>query len=63
MKLSTPRWWYRREGAPMPLTRFLLRPLSLVWAAATARRIAKGRPADLDLPVISVGNLTLGGTG
>ena len=50
MKLSTPRWWYRREGAPMPLTRFLLRPLSLVWAAATARRIAKGRPADLDLP-------------
>jgi len=47
----------------MPLTRFLLRPLSWLWAAATARRIARGRPADLDLPVISVGNLTMGGTG
>jgi len=63
MKLSTPRWWYRRAGAPMPLTRLLLRPLSHVWAAVTARRIASGRPADLDLPVISVGNLTMGGTG
>ena len=63
MKLSTPRWWYRRERAPMPLTRLLLRPLSLVWATVTARRIARGRPADLDLPVISVGNLTMGGTG
>ena len=42
MKLSTPRWWYRRERAPMPLTRLLLRPLSLVWATVTARRIARG---------------------
>jgi tetraacyldisaccharide 4'-kinase len=47
----------------MALTRFLLRPLSWIWATVTARRIARGRPVDLDLPVISVGNLTLGGTG
>jgi tetraacyldisaccharide 4'-kinase len=47
----------------MPLTRLLLRPLSWVWATAMARRIARGRPADLDLPVISVGNVTMGGTG
>jgi tetraacyldisaccharide 4'-kinase len=47
----------------MARTRFLLRPLSWLWASATARRIARGRPVDLDLPVISVGNLTLGGTG
>ncbi len=63
MKLSTPRWWYRRHGAPMGLTRLLLRPLSFVWASATARRIARGRPVDPGAPVISVGNLTLGGTG
>ena len=63
MKLSTPRWWYRRHGAPMPLTRLLLRPLSWIWAAVTARRIARARPAAVDLAVISVGNLTVGGTG
>jgi tetraacyldisaccharide 4'-kinase len=63
MKLSTPRWWYVRSGAPAPLTRALLRPISWVWAAATARRIARGRPVDPGVPVICVGNLTLGGTG
>lgn len=63
MKLSTPRWWYVRDGAPAPITRALLRPLSWVWARATARRIAKGRPVDPGAPVICVGNLTMGGAG
>lgn len=63
MKLSTPRWWYRREGGPAPLTRALLTPLSWIWAAATARRIAKARPATIGAPVICVGNLTAGGVG
>jgi tetraacyldisaccharide 4'-kinase len=63
MKLTTPRWWYVRRGAPAPLTRALLRPASWIWAAATASRIARGRPTDPGAPVICVGNLTLGGTG
>ncbi|WP_374573161.1 tetraacyldisaccharide 4'-kinase [Phenylobacterium sp.] len=63
MKLSTPRWWYVREGAPAPITRALLRPLSWIWAAATARRIARATPEDPGAPVICVGNLTMGGTG
>ena len=63
MKLSTPRWWYVRRGAPMPLTRALLRPLSWIWALATARRIAAARPFDPGVAVICVGNLTLGGSG
>ena len=40
-----------------------LTPVSWIWAAVTARRIAKGRPVDPGVPVICVGNLTLGGTG
>jgi tetraacyldisaccharide 4'-kinase len=63
VKLATPRWWYARHGAPAPVTRLLLRPLSWAWAAATARRIARATPADPGAPVICVGNLTLGGTG
>jgi tetraacyldisaccharide 4'-kinase len=67
MKLSTPEWWYRRgvsarQGA-MPSVRALLTPLSWVWAAATARRIARGRPVDPGVPVICVGNVTVGGAG
>jgi len=63
VKLSTPRWWYRREDRIAPVTRAVLTPLSWIWAAATARRLARGEPFDPGAPVICVGNLTLGGTG
>lgn len=63
MKLSTPRWWYVRDKAPGQVRRMLLTPLSWIWAAVTANRIAKTVPADGGVPVICVGNLTAGGTG
>jgi len=63
MKLSTPRWWYRRDRGHAPMTRLLLKPLSWIWAAATARRIARTLPVDAGVPVISIGNLTVGGSG
>lgn len=63
MKLATPRWWYVRSGAPAPLRRALLRPLSWAWAAVTARRIRRTIPVDVGVPVICVGNLTVGGAG
>jgi tetraacyldisaccharide 4'-kinase len=63
VKLATPRWWYVRRGAPAPVTRLLLRPISWIWALVTANRIARTRPFDPGPPVICVGNLTLGGTG
>ncbi|WP_296599124.1 tetraacyldisaccharide 4'-kinase [Phenylobacterium sp.] len=63
MKLSTPRWWYTRDGKTGAVARLLLTPLSWIWAAATARRIARGRAVDPGVPVICVGNLTVGGTG
>ncbi|MDB5439245.1 MAG: lpxK [Caulobacteraceae bacterium] len=62
MKLSTPRWWYRRKP-PAPITRLLLRPLSWIWAETTAAKLRRAKPLDPGIPVICVGNLTLGGTG
>lgn len=63
MKLGTPRWWYVRRGAPAPITRALLKPLGWLWAAATARKIAVATPVDTGVPVICIGNLTVGGAG
>ncbi len=63
MKLATPRWWYTRGRAPAPFSRVLLKPVSWIWAYATARRIARTVSFDPGLPVISVGNLTVGGSG
>ena len=62
MKLATPRWWYRREP-PGHVGRMALRPASWIWAAATARRVARPPRLDPGVPVISVGNLTVGGSG
>lgn len=63
MKLATPRWWYVRNGGPGGIARAVLTPLSWIWSAVTARRIAKAEPLDPGAPVICVGNLTVGGTG
>jgi tetraacyldisaccharide 4'-kinase len=63
MKLSTPRWWYVRDGAPGVVARMALTPLSWIWAGVTAARIARARPVDPGAPVICVGNVTVGGTG
>lgn len=61
MILTTPRWWYRREGGGA--ARLLLTPLSWIWAAATARRVARADGYDPGVPVVSIGNLTVGGSG
>ncbi|KJV42291.1 tetraacyldisaccharide 4'-kinase [Brevundimonas sp. KM4] len=63
MKLNTPRWWYVRDSNHVRMTRTALKPLGWVWAAVTARRIAKAVPVDPGCAVISVGNLTVGGSG
>ena len=63
MKLSTPRWWYRREADHARITRTALKPLGWLWAGVTARRIARATPVDPGCAVISVGNLTVGGSG
>jgi tetraacyldisaccharide 4'-kinase len=64
MKLATPEWWYRRDvRRGMPVTRALMTPVSWIWAAATARRIVNLEPSDPGVPVICVGNITMGGVG
>jgi len=63
MKLNTPRWWYVRDRDHARVTRSLLKPLGWIWAGVTARKIARTIPVDPGCAVISVGNLTVGGSG
>lgn len=51
---------WRRRG---PLWWLLLRPLSLLYRCAWALARRRGAPQRVGVPVISVGNLSVGGTG
>ncbi|MEZ5938101.1 MAG: tetraacyldisaccharide 4'-kinase [Hyphomonadaceae bacterium] len=64
--MHEPAFWREkdlRSRASAPLTRLLLTPVAALYSHLGARRIATARPYDAGLPVICVGNLTLGGAG
>ncbi len=57
--MKAPAFWHRPAG----FASAVLSPFAALYAAGTARRIAKAVPEKLDIPVICVGNINVGGTG
>lgn len=60
MPLTTPRFWYRSR--PNWRAR-LLCPLAWLYGAAVGLHRGSTRPRRCPVPVLSIGNITLGGTG
>jgi len=64
--MREPYFWRvtdKRSRAAAPMTKLLLTPMSVAYAWAGRRRIDHARPEDVGLPVVCVGNLTMGGAG
>lgn len=55
---APPFWWEKADWRA-----WLLWPASLAYGAVSGRLMASARPAPLDVPVLCVGNLTVGGAG
>lgn len=62
--MRPPEFWNIREGRDSaPMIRTALRPLGALYAWGGRRRRRRTTPFDPGVPVICVGNATLGGTG
>ncbi len=55
---APPFWWKKPDWRA-----FALSPLSLLYGGIAARRLAKGARIGVGVPVICVGNFTIGGAG
>lgn len=62
--MRPPEFWNIREGREgAPIIRTLLRPIGAIYAWAGRRRRKRTNAVDPGIPVICVGNATVGGTG
>ena len=65
--MKAPHFWSAgldpksREAAP--LTRLLLSPLAFAYRLGVQTKLEKADPVRVDIPVICIGNLTVGGVG
>ena len=57
--MQAPKFWYRSRSWQA----VLLSPVGALYAWATARRQKNAHPTRVDIPVICIGNLNVGGTG
>ncbi|WP_417516398.1 tetraacyldisaccharide 4'-kinase [Minwuia sp.] len=58
--MKSPGFW-RRGGAGLP--RVLLTPFGMVWQTLGALKQSLSKPEDVAVPVVCIGNITVGGTG
>ena len=60
MRLEPPAWWYKERATPVARA---LQPVARLVDAMSARRWAAAKPFRAAVPVVCVGNLTVGGAG
>ncbi len=60
--MKPPKFWFKAPEQ-FDLRTLLLAPLAKLYAAGTAKRLANGGREKMDVPIICVGNVNVGGTG
>ena len=62
MHLKTPKFWFKNNHEISPLL-YTLKPLSKLWELVLNFKLKNGLWEKMPIPVICVGNLTVGGSG
>ena len=62
MIIKTPKFWFKNKNEINPLL-LTLKPLSKIWEVVTKFRLVNGLWEKMPIPVICVGNITVGGSG
>lgn len=60
MRLVPPDFWFQRTPS---IASRMLAPLEALWRGASARRQRRTTPIECGVPVLCIGNVTLGGAG
>lgn len=63
MPSKTPEFWYRQPQSDAPFIERLLSPISSLYQLGHCININLKTPGDVSVPVICVGNVTVGGSG
>ena len=61
--MKPPSFWYKKHGAWARACAWLLSPLACLYTCVSAVRLKRSPRAKLNIPVICVGNVNLGGSG
>lgn len=59
MASEAPPFWYENPG----LKSFLMSPFAWIYGAVATRQMKNAKRVELDIPVLCIGNFTVGGTG
>jgi len=60
VRLESPKWWYDKDKTPVANA---LSPLSWIWGAIAGARMSSPSKHQSQLPVLCIGNFTMGGAG
>ena len=62
MFIKTPKFWFKNKNQINPLF-FILKPFSKIWEVTTQFRLNNGSWEKMPIPIICIGNITVGGSG
>ena len=62
MIIKTPKFWFKNKNEINPIL-YTLKPFSKIWEVVTKLRLVNGLWEKMPIPVVCIGNITVGGSG